>query len=339
MNDLLTHPKDMKKIIIQRLRTLLLELGSSTKVELSQKLGISFPTITKFLLQMEKNGEIVVSGLDDSSGGRRAKRYRFNPEFMLGLAIFLEKDETNYSIFNCLGELKEQGKTASVLMEDVESVTTQIEKMLEKHPKIRSISIGIPGSVKNGQIVYIPHYEQFDQFDLKGYFEKRFSIPVVVENDMNAAVLGYNNKRIANNPSLVYLYLGKNGPGAGIMVNGDVIRGSTFFSGEISFVPQYDDRNFGETLKNRIALERVSNQVEQEVDAISRLVATFTAMINPHTIIFNSDEVDESMLKQIAQKSATYIPKEHLPELTLSNWMQDYLYGLQSLGLELMISE
>lgn len=339
MNDLLINAKDMKKVILQSIRTLLIELGSSTKVELSQKLGISFPTISKFLSQMEDNGEVVLAGMDDSSGGRRAKRYRYNPEFMLGLAIFLEKNETNYTVFNCLGELKDQGKIASLLMEDASNVTKHIEEIIEKHPKISSIAIGVPASVKDGQIIYIPNYEQFHHFDLKGYFEERFSIPVVVENDMNAAILGYsNNNKIEHNPSLVYLYLGQNGPGAGIIVNGDVIRGNTFFSGEIAFVPQYDDRNFGDSLKRRTELDKTNLQQEQEIDAISRMVVTFTAMLNPRSIIFHSDEVDESMLNQIVNRSATYIPTEHLPELTLSNWMQDYLYGLQSLALDLMVS-
>ena len=104
------YSKNVNKAIISGIRKSLLELGSATKVELSEKLGISFPTISKFLAQMEKDGEIYSVGLDDSSGGRRAKRYAFNPEHMLGLAIFLEKNETDYTVFNCVGEVKEQGK-------------------------------------------------------------------------------------------------------------------------------------------------------------------------------------------------------------------------------------
>ncbi|NOU98078.1 ROK family protein [Paenibacillus sp. LMG 31456] len=331
----------MKRVIFRGIRAALLALGSATKVELSHKLGISFPTISKFLTQMEKDGELILVGLDDSSGGRRAKRYAYNPEYMLGLAIFLEKTETNYMIFNCLGEVKEQGNTTSVLMDDVLSLTKQIEDIIVNNPKISSISIGVPGAVKNGRIIYMPSYEQFHNLDLKGYFEERLSIPVVVENDMNAAVLGYNNnRRNKENSSLIYLYMGHNGPGAGILINGDLVRGSTFFSGEVSFVPQYDDRNFLQSLNNGSTTEKETANLrkDEEIDAISRLVASFTAMINPHTVIFCNNEVNQTIINQIAIRSATYIPEEHLPELTTSDWKQDYLYGLQKLGLDLMIS-
>ncbi|GLX67642.1 ROK family transcriptional regulator [Paenibacillus glycanilyticus] len=328
MSDLLATPKEMKNVILHGLRSALLTLGSATKAELSQKLGISFPTISKFLAQMEAAGELLTVGLDDSSGGRRAQRYAYNPEFMLGLAIFFETTDLSYTIFNCIGEIKEQGTTS--LINDVPSLTRQISQLIEIHPKISSIAIGVPGAVNNnGVLIHIPDYPSFEHINLKQLLEEQFSLPVVVENDMNAAVLGYyKNGGNQDNPSLVYLYFGQNGPGSGIMINGDVVRGNTFFSGEVSFVPQYDHANFHQALKND----------NSKLDAISRLVATFAAIINPRTIIFNEAEVTASILERVAEHSAAYIPKQHLPQLTASDLKADYLNGLQSLGLDLMIS-
>lgn len=340
MNELSATPKSMKKMILTGIRKALLEAGSATKVELSNTLGISFPTISKFLAQMEKDGEINLVGLDDSSGGRRAKRYSYNPEYMLGLAIFLEGSETNYTIFNCIGEIKENGTTPSVLKEDgLTSLNIYIESMMEKHPKIRSLAVGVPGSVDNGRIFYIPGYESFQNFDLKGYYEERFDIPVVVENDMNAAVLGYHaNMGMTDKHSLVYLYFGQNGPGAGIMINGDVVRGNTFFSGEISFVPQYNDKNFQQAIESE-ARSKVMIVEDHQIDATSRLIASFVSILNPHTIIFYNDEVDKESLEHIATCSAKYVPSEHLPELIVSDWKKDYLYGLQSLALDQLMKD
>ncbi len=335
-------PKSMKKVILSGIRKSLLELGSATKVELSDKLEISFPTISKFLAQMEKEGEIISVGLDESSGGRRAKRYTYNTEHMLGLAIFLEGTETHYTVFNCVGEVKDQGKAPSVLIKDgINRLTKLIEQIISAHSsKISSMAVGVPGSVDSGRIFHIPGYEQFRNFDLKRYYEDYFSLPVVVENDMNAAVLGFHhNHGIKGNPSLVYLYSGQNGPGAGFMINGDVVRGSTFFAGEVSYTPLYNDRNFGQALENGSSSNNARITGGDPIDAIGRLVASFTAIINPHTFIFCKDEVEEAMLSRIHQVSSQYIPSEHLPKLTISDWKQDYLDGLQSLGLHLMINE
>lgn len=334
--------KSLKRVITLGIRKSLLELGSATKAELSGKLEISFPTISKFLAQMEKDGEVIAVGLDESSGGRRAKRYTYNSEYMLGLAVFIEKEETYYTIFNCLGEKKEQGKAPSVLIDNGMNLLTQlIEKVITTNSsKITSIAIGVPGSVDHGKIFYMPGYEQFQNVDLKTYYEGYFNIPVVVENDMNAVVLGFNHqKRMENNQSLIYLYFGQNGPGAGFMINGDVVRGSTFFAGEISFVPQYSEHNFGQVLEKGIGQKKRLVNEDEQIDAISRLVASFVAIINPHTIIFSEDEIEKGMLSKIAIASSTYIPSEHLPELTVSNWKQDYLFGLQRLCLDLMIAK
>lgn len=335
VSELLSNPKDMKKVILRGIRTTLIERKSATKVELSEQLGISFPTISKFISQMEKDGEIHSAGLDDSSGGRRAKRYTYNPEYMLGIAIFLEGTGTHYTVFNCLGEVKEEGEAPSALREvGLNTLTKCMETLIMKYPKISSIAIGVPGSVESGLIFFIPGYEQFQNFDLKGYYENHFLIPVVVENDMNAAVLGYSkSKSLKEKESLVYLYTGQNGPGAGIMINGDVVRGSTFFSGEVQFVPQYDHRNFGQALINGSG----HFKADPQIDAISRLVASFTAIINPHTFIFSHDDVEQETVNKITKGSAKYIPSGHLPDLRVSDWKQDYLLGLQSLGLDLLM--
>jgi hypothetical protein len=333
--------KSLRTDILLSIRKFLLEVDSATKVELSDKLEISFPTISKFLTQMEKDGELLLVGLDNSSGGRRAKRYAYNPEFMLGLAIFLERTEINYIVFNCLGEAKDAGNTSNVVVDEgLTFITECIEEIVEKYPKINSIAIGVPGSVDNGRIFYIPGYEPLQNFDLKGFLENHFSIPVVIENDMNAAVLGYHDRKgIKKNNSLIYLYSGQNGPGAGIMVNGVVVQGSTNFSGEVSFVPQYDDRNFGQALEKRNRSKKAMISEENEIDAFSRLIASFAAIINPHTIIFCDDEVNQFIIDKIVERSSTYIPTVHLPELIMSDWKQDYLYGLQSLGLDLIITD
>lgn len=340
MTDMPATPKEMKQVIRSGIRSALLTMGSATKAELSGKLGVSFPTVSKFLTEMKEAGEITAIGMDDSSGGRRAERYVYNPDVMLGLAVFLERTETNYVIYNCSGDVKEEGRAASLLGDAGHGLAALIEEQIRRYPKIRSLAVGVPGSVNQGRVIHIPEHEAFQNFDLKGALEKRFGLPTVVENDMNAAVLGYyNNLDPSENPSLVYLYFGQNGPGAGILINGDVVRGSTFFSGEVSYLPQYEERNFGQALAPGPLIGGGRARVGGAgTDAVSRLVAACTALINPHTIVFCEDEVSVSLLNDIKARSALYVPAEHLPRLMMSDWRRDYLNGLTHLGLQLLIT-
>ncbi len=341
MDERFATPKSMKKVILRVIRTTLLQLGSATKVELSKQLGISFPTVSKVIAQMEQDGEVYEVGLDDSSGGRRAKRYVFNPDHMLGLAVFLEQNETVYAVFNCVGEMKEQRTRPSVFQDDLHSLIELVQEILLEFPKISSMAIGVPGAVDNGRIFHIPNYKSFHDFELKTYFEDLFSIPVVVENDMNAAVLGFQKMSgREDKQSLVYLYSGKNGPGAGILINGDVVRGSTFFTGEVSFLPLYDNQNFHQAMYQGRKKSKDTPIIgeEHEIQAISRLIASLVAIINPHTVIFSKEEMNQIAINRIAIESAKYVPKEHLPELIVSDWKRDYLHGLQRLALDRMVT-
>ncbi|MGU3471149.1 ROK family protein [Paenibacillus sp. D51F] len=339
MSEPRTDPNEIRRTITAAIRSCLIAKGHATKAELSRSLSLSFPTISKFVTLMEKEGELRSIGLDDSSGGRRAGRYAYNPDFMLGLAVYLEKEETRYSVFDCLGEAREEGIAPSVLTEGIEALQLQVEELMAKYPRMRSLAIGVPGSVKNGKIGYIPGYGRYEGLELKAYFEERLQIPVRVENDMNAAVLGFAAKEDeAESASLVYLYFGNNGPGAGIMANGTILRGNTSFSGEISFVPMDGLWNFGEALQERGFLDgRTLDEVH--VDAVARLVAAFTVILNPKRIVFCDSEADGKLLEQIAHKSRSYVPAEHLPELVSSHWPSDYLGGLKTLSLEAMISQ
>nr|WP_270884809.1 ROK family protein [Paenibacillus aestuarii] len=339
MTDLYTSPKEVKRAITQRIRGALTMMGSLTKAELCQRLGISFPTISKFLHQMEVDGEIFYKGDDDSSGGRRAKRYAYNPEYMSGLALFVEKTEINYAVFNSFGEIKEQGTTPNVLQHNVQLLENHVELLIEKYPRIRSIAIGMPGAVKNGRVIFSPPYEQYLNYNFQERFESKFQIPVVVENDMNASVLGYASNFELEEESLVYLYFSPYGPGSGMMINGDVVRGSTFFTGEISFVPLYDDRSFLEALHQGESNQRMDFESAGKIDAIARLIATYAAILNPRAIVFGNDEIDEALLSSIRNKSSNYIPQDHLPLLVTSNLKQDYLSGLQYLSRNLMIMD
>ncbi|GAA3413756.1 ROK family transcriptional regulator [Paenibacillus hodogayensis] len=325
-------------MIRQHIRATLYQEKESTKVEIAQSTGISFPTISKTIDEMQDAGEVLLVGLGISSGGRRPSTYKLSPTYMTGLAVCLEKDFSSYLVLDYEGEIIRREILPGVLQVGPELLTEQIGTFLALYPNLRVLTLGVPGAVNNGCTFHIPGYERFKNFNFKAFYEERFSLRVQVENDMNATVIGYYD-HVGNDDSLslVYLYLGKNGPGAGIIVNGHVIRGRTFFSGEVSYVPLSGNQNFVQLLDDAFATQDINESRLRLVEAISRLVVAFTATINPHSVIFCNSELTHNDLVQIRHKSASFVPEENLPDLIVSDWQQDYFHGLHQMTVRNML--
>ncbi|GGA46345.1 ROK family transcriptional regulator [Paenibacillus physcomitrellae] len=351
MKERFVSPKQMSGLVVRRIRMELLRQGSATKTEIARMADISFPTVSKIVDQLEGDEEIFLVGTDESSGGRRAQRYGLNPDYKLGLALYIEREDAVFTVINYLGEVLEQGKTTIQWEERPDTLTETVQSILERFPKIRALSLGVPGAVKNGITFHIPNYPAYQNFDLKTYYESQLPVLVDVENDMNAAVLGYHQRFAkTDNPTLVYLFLGTLGPGAGILINGDVVRGSSFFSGEISYIPQYDRLNFMQAMKtgrngsgsaygsgSASASGLDSEQPPHEpllIDSLARFVSTLVAVINPHAVIFCREDLDETAVREVEAACLNYVPAEHVPKLVLRDRQQDYLQGLQRIALE-----
>ena len=105
--------------------------------------------------------------------------------------------------------------------------------------RVTAIGIGVPSVVdrKNG-IVYnavnIPHWEEVH---LRDILEKRFSVPVYVDNDANCFALGERIFGIGKDfDNFVGLTLGT-GLGGGIIQNGKLLNDANCGSGEFGMIP------------------------------------------------------------------------------------------------------
>lgn len=98
------------------------------------------------------------------------------------------------------------------------------------------ISCGGPLSTRSGLILSPPNLPGWDRVPVVQYFADALGIPAALENDANAAVLAewrWGLNRSVDN--LVYLTCGT-GQGAGVIANGQLLRGSCDLAGEIGHV-------------------------------------------------------------------------------------------------------
>jgi glucokinase len=112
-------------------------------------------------------------------------------------------------------------------------------------PAIKRIGIAVPSvvDVENGIVYNVVNIPSWKKVDLKKILEHEFKIPVQVDNDANAFVLGeQQHGKAKHHNSVVGLVMGT-GLGSGLIMNGKLYRGNNCGSGEVGYFP-YLDKDF-----------------------------------------------------------------------------------------------
>jgi predicted NBD/HSP70 family sugar kinase len=105
--------------------------------------------------------------------------------------------------------------------------------------RIRSIVLATPGVVnpKSGAIEMAPNITGLGHLNVVGLLSEKLASPVVIENDINLALLGEIWHGCAQNvANVAFLALGS-GVGLGLYANGQLVRGENGAAGEIGYLP------------------------------------------------------------------------------------------------------
>ncbi len=316
----------MKQINLDIVRRVIKENKKATKPQLAKLTGLSVVTINSLVEVLLENGEIFVEKLEVSNGGRPAAIYSFNEEYSLALIIYTNecelKDLIHISVANLYGEVIELSETTSDEI-SAHSFDLTIKKMLEKYPSIKSIGIGMPGQEIKGKME-ISDYQALEGKAFTEHLRNQFQIPVVFENDVNAAVLGYCISNQYEDKNVVGIYIPEKYPlGTGIFINGDIYRGKDGLAGEAKFLPDgidwdnptYVSRNISAALKN--------------------LIITFTCLLNPDILVVYRENITKKAIEHVIAHCEKIIKAELMPKVIVSgNFSEDFANGIKQIALK-----
>ena len=123
-------------------------------------------------------------------------------------------------------------------------ILSQIEELIGGYvePAIDAIGIGVPSivDVDRGIVYDVQNIPSWKQVPLKDYLERRFTLPVYVNNDANCFAVGekfFGKGR--NYRNLVGLIIGT-GLGAGLIINNKLHAGRNCGAGEFGMIPWKD---------------------------------------------------------------------------------------------------
>ncbi|MGY3716468.1 ROK family transcriptional regulator [Sutcliffiella cohnii] len=231
-----------KKKILQFIR----DNDQISRAEISLNLSISKPTVSLIVDELLQEGWIFERESNESSalGGRKPINLFFNKNAYFLIGIDIGGTNVEVGIVNLTGELiaRDQLLTQAALKKDfINEICTTVYSLLEKNnigsEFVMAVGVGAPGITDSDQGIVIDAPSLgWINYPLKHKLEEKIEFPVYVDNDVNIAVLGEQWKGQASNKDHVILITLGTGVGCGIIVNGQLYRGSAFAAGEIGYM-------------------------------------------------------------------------------------------------------
>jgi glucokinase len=162
-----------------------------------------------------------------------------------------------------------------------------IPPLLEAH-HVRAIGVGFGGPVDSarGRVVRSFHIAGWDGFPLRRWFEQRFKLPVVVENDTNVAALAEAVVGAGRGKRTVFYSNVGTGIGGGLVIDGSLYNGR-FGAMEIGHTKLIIDGKWImlEALASGLSIERRKTTLARSAKYYGAALANAITLLNPDVVV------------------------------------------------------
>ncbi len=240
--------------------------GPVSRADIARRLELSRPTASRIMDELMQEGMIECVGKSRPTGGRLGDLYTFHADAGVVLGLELGTRHARAAIATLEGEIVCRTERPLAL-ETRESVLPQLRRLVEqtiagvprKPATILSAGVAVPGVVHvthgsgttdkhtpglndrplqdEPELLSVnaaaPRAEGLNDRPLQRELERMFGVPVAMDNDVNFAAIGESHSGCAQGYyNVAYLFVGR-GIGAGLILNGQLFRGSSEAAGEI----------------------------------------------------------------------------------------------------------
>lgn len=230
----------------KRNRHRLLELiernGPISRADLSRLTRLSLPSVSEIVDELVQFDLIKWVGEGNSTGGRPPKLIEFNARRGAVLAVDLSGSTPALGVFLLDGTMVSQIELENRAQEDVitllvQEARTMMQRMGQEGCDVLAMGVAAPGVTDpvRGEVSFAPAVGWW-QTPVKEQLQQALGIPVVVDNDVNAAALAERLYGDGGGYKTFAVVLIGTGLGMGIVMNGRVHRGRSFQAGEIGYM-------------------------------------------------------------------------------------------------------
>ena len=217
-----------------------------SRVELASATGLSAQTISNICRRLLDQQLIEEAGKEVNGPGKPRTMLRLNPQGRFALGVHLDPTVMTFVMLDLTGSVVSRSRLATpmsatpevIIASLVSALTALIDESGVSRDRIGGVGIAAPGPIDRvrGTVVDPPHLLGWHHVALRDAVAEGIGLPAILDKDVTAAAIA---EMWAGGPSglgsFVFFYLGT-GIGAGLVVNDEVVRGSSNNAGEIGHI-------------------------------------------------------------------------------------------------------
>jgi len=216
-----------------------------TRAELAAETGFARSTISSRIDELLAGGLITSVGDAVSTGGRPSSRVALNAAARLVAGADFGATHVRVAVMDLSGdvleELSAERPIASGPVDSLDWLRDAVLELLERLGRdpadLVAVGVGLPGPVEHstGRPANPPIMPGWDGYDVPAHLRRTFSVPVLVDNDVNVMALGEQGKGWPGVQDLILVKVAT-GIGSGIISGGVLQRGAEGSAGDIGHI-------------------------------------------------------------------------------------------------------
>jgi predicted NBD/HSP70 family sugar kinase len=208
-----------------------------SRARLAVMTGMFRSSVSDIVKELVDAGLLIEKRATPEGRGRVPVMLSLNDRGFEVIGVSVRFDETTVAVAGLTGKVGERfsfptPETPDELVVQVAAAAAKLSKgsRTKRSRSIQQIGVSVPGLVdaNSGRMHWLPRIPAYSNFDLASALERELHAPVAVDNDANLAALAKVSMALSEHDALrdfVFLDLGTDGVGGGMVLNGELYRG------------------------------------------------------------------------------------------------------------------
>jgi predicted NBD/HSP70 family sugar kinase len=221
-------------------------IGPASRAQIARGTGLSKPTVSQALTTLERARLVREAGRSSGAKGPTALLYELNPHAGWVVGIDVGRDLVHAVLADLNGDIltrrdeRARARSAGSLIAQVGELAHGLAADAGlKWRQVTYAAIGSPGVFDplRDQVVLAHNLPGWGRPGVVEALQQELGTNIAFENDVNLAAVGEQAHGLGKGvPNFVYLHVAT-GVGLGLVINGELYRGSRGAAGEVGYLP------------------------------------------------------------------------------------------------------